>query len=296
MTNSLFAGIIAYTITPFDDSTEQINLEVMYQVIDNLLDSGADAIAALGSAGECAYLNDQEWELVAEKTINHVAKRAPVIIGISELTTKKALERAAFAKRIGADAIMVSPFSYYKLTEDEIFTHYQTISNTVSIPIMVYNNPATCGVDMTPKFMLEMIEKIEHAQMIKESSGDIERMHMIKQYSNGTVPFFNGCNYIALEALKAGAQGWCTVAPSLIGNLPKRLFEAVKSKDKQIATALFEKQLPLLTFIVNHGLAASVKSGLGMNNVNAGSARLPLKPLPENQLNELRIILSNIKR
>lgn len=294
MTAKQFSGIVAYTITPFSLGDGQVNLEVMYNVIDDLITTGANAIAALGSAGECAYLDDDEWELVARQTISHVEGRVPVIVGISELTTIKAVERAIFAEENGADAIMVSPFSYYKLSEEEIFEHYAAISARISIPIMVYNNPATCGVDMSPEFMLSMIDNIENATMIKESTGDIQRMHRIYSLSNGSVPFFNGCNYIALEALNAGAEGWCTVAPSLIGDLPKRLFDAVKKGEAEKSKALFYQQLALLEFIVKGGLASTVKSGMEMKGISVGHARRPLKPLSEEKKQELKNILASI--
>jgi len=290
MTKSTLAGIIAYTVTPFSSDGEQINLEALYLLIDELIDSGANAIAALGSAGECAYLDDDEWALVASQTIKHVDGRVPVIVGISELTTKKAVARAIFANEIGADAIMVSPFSYYRLSEDEIYDHYAAISAAISIPIMIYNNPATCGIDMSPEFMLSMVNEIENANMIKESTGDIQRMRKLHRLSKGTVPFFNGCNYIALDALNAGATGWCTAAPCLIGNLPKQLLETVEKGEPNKAKDLFEKQLPLLEFIVNGGLASTVKAGLEMKGIHAGAARRPLKPLT----NEKKQILESI--
>lgn len=296
MNNKSLSGIIAYTVTPFFNGDEQVNLDALNLLIDELIYSGANAIAALGSAGECAYLNDDEWALVASHTIKYVNGRVPVIIGISELTTKKAVARAIYANEIGADAIMVSPFSYYRLSEDEIYDHYAEISAAISIPIMIYNNPTTCGVDMSPEFMLSMVDKIENASMIKESSGDIQRMRSIHRLSNGTVPFFNGCNYIALDAINAGATGWCTAAPCLIADLPKQIFTAVKQGESEKARALFECQLPLLEFIVNGGLASTVKAGLEMKGLHAGVARRPLKPLTVEKKQILENILKTIEQ
>ena len=85
-----------------------------------------DAIAALGSAGEAAYLSEEEWKQVAEYTVKYVAGRVPVVIGIAELTTEQAVKYAQHAHNIGADVIMLSPFSYYKLSEAEIFQHYSS--------------------------------------------------------------------------------------------------------------------------------------------------------------------------
>lgn len=290
MINNKLSGIIAYTITPFSTKNDLINFEVLYKIIDDLIMTGANAIAALGSAGECVYLEDDEWMLVASKTIQHVNGRVPVVIGISELTTKKAVSRAVFANKIGADVIMVSPFSYYKLSEDEIYDHYAAISAEVSIPIMIYNNPATCGVDMSPEFMLSMINDIKNAAMIKESSGDIQRMHRLYSLSNGLVPFFNGCNYIALEALNAGARGWCTVAPCLIADLPKQLFDTINIGETEKSKTLFYQLLPFLEFMVKEGLASTVKAGLEMKGMPVGYARRPLKPLSI----EKRQVLENI--
>ena len=294
MSTDTLAGVIAYTVTPFTDDGDQVNLEALYLLIDDLIDSGADAIAALGSAGECAYLDDDEWALVATQTVKYVNGRVPVIVGISELTTKKAISRAVFANKIGADAIMVSPFSYYRLSEDEIYDHYAAISAAISIPIMIYNNPATCGVDMSPEFMLSMVNEIEHTSMIKESTGDIQRMRKLHRLSRGTVPFFNGCNYIALDALNAGATGWCTAAPCLIGGLPKQLLDAVNKDELARAKVLFEKQLPLLEFIVNGGLASTVKAGLDIKGIHAGFARRPLKPLTNEKKQILESILQKV--
>lgn len=294
MTKKALSGVIAYTVTPFTQGDEQINLEALRSLIDDLIDSGADAIAALGSAGEGAYLDDDEWKLVASETIKHVNERVPVVIGIAELTTKKAVSRALFANELGAEAVMVSPFSYYRLSEDEIYDHYAAISAAVSLPIMVYNNPATCGVDMSPEFMLSMIDTIDNVTMIKESTGDIQRMRTIHRLSSGSIPFFNGCNYIALDALNAGAVGWCTAAPCLIGNLPKQLFVSVQKGQIEKSKALFERQLPLLEFIVNGGLASTVKAGLDIKGLPVGVARRPLKPLTNDKKKTLERILLKV--
>ena len=290
------SGIIAYPVTPFSDDNKDVDVDKLGVVIDVLLASKVDGIAALGSAGEAAYLSEAEWQQVAEFTVQYVAKKTlerkvPVIIGIAELTTEQAIKRAQYAAEIGADMIMVSPFSYYKLSEEELFLHYESISNATSLPIMIYNNPATCGIDMSPQFMLHMVSKIENASMIKESTGDIQRMHKIYTLSQGKVPFFNGCNHMALEALNAGASGWCTAAPCLIGEQPKKLFDAVKQGESEKAKTLFYQQYEFLEFIVKAGLAAAIKSGFSLQGNQLGGPRKPLLPLTELDKEELKGML-----
>ena len=285
------SGIIGYSITPFNDEDGQVDYENLAPVIDTLLDAQVDAIAALGSAGEAAYLTTTEWQQVAEYTVKRVDGRVPVVIGIAELTTAEAINRAKFAYQIGADMIMVSPFSYYKLNEEELFLHYQSISNATPLPIMIYNNPATCGVDMSPQFMLRMVSDIKNACMIKESTGDIQRMHKIYKLSKGKVPFFNGCNHMALEARTAGASGWCTVAPCLIGKQTKYLFDAVQQQDNHKASELFYQQYEFLEFIVKSGLAAAVKSGFSIQGTPMGGPRKPLLPLTATAQQQLKTLL-----
>ncbi|SIT13869.1 4-hydroxy-tetrahydrodipicolinate synthase [Thalassolituus maritimus] len=288
------SGIIAYPITPFTNDGRDIDFHTLGKTIELLIDNGSDAIAPLGSTGESAYLSQDEWRQVAKFSVEKVAKRVPVVVGISELTTQLATEKAMFAESIDADVIMVIPVSYWKLSDQEIQSYYRTIAESTTLPIMIYNNPATSGVDMAPELIVTMFKEIPNVTMVKESSGDIQRMHKIFELTSGQLPFFNGCNPLALEALCAGASGWCTAAPNLIGALPKQLYESVINKELSVARNLFYRQLPLLRFIVSGGLPKMVKAGLALNGIDAGSPRKPLLEANEDEIKALEILLSNI--
>jgi 4-hydroxy-tetrahydrodipicolinate synthase len=111
------------------------------------------------------------------------------VVGVSDLTTAKTTRRAQYAQHAGADAVMVSPVSYRKLSEREILKHFLSIGDAIGIPIMAYNNPATSGVDMAPELLIRMSETIENVSMVKESTGDLSRMQRIDQLSGGRLPF-----------------------------------------------------------------------------------------------------------
>ncbi|MBN7819577.1 dihydrodipicolinate synthase family protein [Bowmanella yangjiangensis] len=271
------SGIIAYPVTPFHSGNGEINLAALTQSLEHLIEQDCDAIAPLGSTGESAYLSLAEWMNVAECSVKTVNKRLPVIIGISELTTSAAIVKAKYAERIGADAIMVIPVSYWKLTDSEIQAYYQAIADSTSLPIMVYNNPGTSGVDMSPELIVKMAAEIDNVCMVKESSGDIQRMHKIFSLSQGKLPFYNGCNPLALEALCAGASGWCTAAPNLLGKHPKALYQAVRCGELEKARQHFYQQLPLLHYIVAGGLPKTIKAGLSLLGIDAGIPRQPLQ-------------------
>ena len=288
-------GIIGYTITPFGAHGEGLNLPALGQSIDRLIDSGVHAIAPLGSTGEGAYLSDAEWDQVAEFSIKHVAKRVPTIVSVSDLTTAKAVRRARFAEAHGADVVMVLPASYWKLTEAEILAHYRAIGESIGVPIMLYNNPATSGTDMPVELILRIVREIDNVTMVKESTGDIQRMHKLHVLGEGQVPFYNGCNPLALEAFAAGAKGWCTAACNLIPELNLELYHAVLAGDLEQAKTLFSRQLPLLEFILKGGLPATVKAGLTLTGLDAGEPRRPVFALDQQNIEKLQELLAQLR-
>lgn len=281
-------GIIAYPVTPFKADSQQLDLEALSISLNTLLESQCDAIAPLGSAGESAYLSWQEWQQVAQTTIEVVNQRVPVILGISELTTAMAIQKAKKAEELGADVIMVIPVSYWKLTNQEIYDYYQQIAASVKLPIMVYNNPATSGIDMSPELIVKMFNEIDNICMVKDSTGDIQRMHKFHALSRGKLPFYNGSNPLALEAFCAGATGWCTAAPNLLGDLPKQLYQAMQQGDLPKAQAIFYQQLPVLSFIVKGGLPKTVKAGLNLLGFSVGSPRPPLQSATGAEIEQLK--------
>ena len=292
MTAPKIHGIIAYPVTPFagDDTIDTKRLAAL---VEKLVDSGVHAIAPLGSTGELAYLEEAEFDSVVDTTITTVDGRLPVVVGVSDVTTAKTIRRARYAQQAGADAVMVLPVSYWKLSEREIVQHYRSIGEAIGVPIMAYNNPATSGVDMRPELLVGMFDTIENVTMVKESTGDLSRMQRIAELSGGKLPFYNGSNPLVLDALTAGASGWCTAAPNLRPQPCIDLYDAVRAGDLEKAQAIYDDLGPLLEFIVAGGLATTVKAGLDLLGFPVGDPRAPLLPLDDGARAELQGLLTN---
>jgi 4-hydroxy-tetrahydrodipicolinate synthase len=282
-------GIIAYPITPFT-SSGTVDLPKYKELLERMVSAGVHAVAPLGSAGVLPYLSDLERETIVGATMEQVAGRVPVMIGVSSLTTERVVHHARFAEKMGAAAVMVIPMSYWKLTEAEIFTHYDTVASAISLPIMAYNNPATGGLDMAPEFLAKLL-KIPNVTMIKESTGDVNRLHRLVQAAGEDVAFYNGSNPLALDAFVAGARGWCTAAPNLIPQLNLDLYAAIQRGNLADALAVFRKQLPLLQFIVAGGLPRTVAAGLKIMGIDAGYQRAPLADISDADKERLAGIL-----
>lgn len=283
-------GIIAYPITPFDANGD-VDTATLTALLEKLIAAGVHAIAPLGSTGESAYLTEAEFDSVVDTTVSTVDHRVPVIVGAGDLTTANTVRRARYAQRAGAGAVMILPVSYWKLSPREIIQHYTTVAAALDIPIMAYNNPATSGVDMSPELLVQMFTDIDNVTMVKESTGDLDRMLRIKELTGDTLPFYNGSNPLILDALIAGASGWCTAAPNLRPQPCLDLYAATQAGDYDTAETIYDDLSPLLRFIVAGGLPTTVKAGLNLLGSGVGDPRPPLLPLDEAGLSELRSLL-----
>jgi 4-hydroxy-tetrahydrodipicolinate synthase len=283
-------GIIAYPITPFGRDGG-VDTAALTTLLEKLIGAGVHAIAPLGSTGEAAYLTEDEFDSVVDTTVTTVGHRVPVIVGASDLTTANTVRRARYAQHAGADVVMILPVSYWKLSTREITQHYATVAAALDIPIMAYNNPATSGIDMSPELLVQMFTEIDNLTMVKESTGDLERMLRIKELTGNTLPFYNGSNPLILDALTAGASGWCTAAPNLRPQPCLDLFAATQAGDYDAARAIYEDLSPLLRFIVAGGLPTTVKAGLNLLGTHVGDPRPPLLPLDEAGVDEIRALL-----
>lgn len=290
MSKNKLEGIIAYPITPYDEN-DHINLTAFEDIVANLIKSQADAICVLGSAGENSYLELEEWKSVLQSAKNCIPNHIPLVVGLCELKTKNAINKAKLAQAAGADILMVIPASYWKLTDDEIFDYYKAIADEIELPIMLYNNPTTSGVDISPELIFKIYNEINNIQYLKESTGDLKRICKIINLTKHKLPIFLGSNPHALDALAIGVSGWCTAAPNLIGTLPKELYQAIQNQDLCLARKLFHMQFPLLEFITSNGLVRTVKYGYKLLGKDYGKPRLPLKELDVNKQEVLKEIL-----
>ena len=146
---------------------------------------------------------------------------------------------------------------------------------------------------MTPDFLAKLLQ-IPNVTMIKESTGDVNRLHRLVQVAGSDVAFYNGSNPLALDAFIAGARGWCTAAPNLIPQLNLDLYAAVERGDLPTALTLFRKQLPLLQCIVQGGLPRTIAAGLEILGIDAGALRAPLAELSAADKERLAGILRQI--
>jgi 4-hydroxy-tetrahydrodipicolinate synthase len=190
---------------------------------------------------------------------------------------------------------MVLPGSYWKPSEREILKHFLSICAHDRDSDHAHNNPATSGIDMSPELLVRIFDTTDNISMVKESTGDLSRTQRIDQLGGGRLRFYNGSNPLVLDALWAGAAGWCTAAPCLRPQPWIDLYDAVRASEFPRAQTIYTELKPLLEFIVAGGLATTAKAGLALIGAGVGDPRRPLLPLDDEGRAALQKLLTSVQ-
>jgi 4-hydroxy-tetrahydrodipicolinate synthase len=272
-----FRGTYTVMITPFDERGE-VDVAALRAFVDWQIAEGIHGLIPLGSTGEFLSLSDDENALVAETVICQAAGRVPVLVGTGAEDTREVVRLSRRAETLGADGVMIIPPFYSTPTEDELFTHYRTVSDAIGIPIMVYNNPATANVDLRPE-LVARLSTIDNCRYIKESTLEVTRIRDIIRLCGDRMTVFGGI--LGFESFVEGASGWVAVASNVAPGALARLFE-LGADDSRIGEArkLYLQQLPLIEFVGGQAYVAGTKALLNHMGFRAGAPRPPRLPLP----------------
>jgi 4-hydroxy-tetrahydrodipicolinate synthase len=201
-----FRGSYTVMVTPFTEDGAAIDVPALKRFLDWQLQVGVPGIIILGTSGEFLTITDAERELYIETTVKHIAGRIPVLVGTMNAHTPNAVRYSRQAEQLGADGLMIIPPYYYTPTEDEIFNYYKAISEAVSLPIMLYNNPFTSNVDMSAKLVARLTRAFQNIRYIKEASMDVARVFDIIEETEGVMNVFAGERVV--ESYLLGAVGY----------------------------------------------------------------------------------------
>jgi len=244
-----------------------------------LIDNGCTGIVALGSLGEGATLTFEEKSEILETCVSAVSNRAPVVAGISALSTAEAVKLAGNAISRGCQGLMVLPPYVYTGDWREMKTHVAAIMRATDLPCLLYNNPIAYGTDFLPEQIRKLAAEHENLKAVKESSGDIRRVTAIRGVVGDRLEVFVGLDDAIVEGVAVGASGWIA---GLVNALPKEsvaLFQRAKNGEREQAFELYKWFLPLLrmdTVPKFVQLIKLVQQEVGMGNARVRAPRLEL--------------------
>lgn len=255
-----------------------IDLGDTQRVVDDLINDGVTGVIALGTVGENNSLDFDEKTRVLRAIVEVVAGRVPVITGVSEYDTRRAVRYARAAEDVGADGLMLLPPMVYVPKPAELAAHFKGVAGNTGLPIMLYNNPPAYRTMIDSNVLAELVD-VPNIVAIKESAPDTRRFTDIRTAFGDRFVLFAGLDDVALEGLYLGAQGWVS---GLTNAFPKESVELVAAFDRgdhAKAMEIYRWFMPLLHLDAEHDLVQSIK--LAEQVMGRGSERVlpPRYPL-----------------
>src|SRR5690606_21322617 len=239
-----WTGVFPAVTTQFA-SDESLDLEATQAHVRMLVEAGVDGLVMLGTLGEATTLEPEEKRDLARATLEAVEGRVPVLAGVAEFSTRAACRLAEDMQALGCAGLMVLPAMVYRSDAAETMAHFRAVARASDLPVMVYNNPVTYGVDVTPAMFAELADE-ETLIAIKESSDDPRRITDLVNAVGERYSLFCGVDDLALEAGLLGATGWVAGLANAFPEETVRLWRLIREERWREARELFRWFTPIL--------------------------------------------------
>src|SRR5271165_415503 len=237
-------GVFPAATTEFHQD-QAIDIKSTLAHLDTMIDAGIHGLIMLGTVGENCSLEYSEKLELLKATVAHVAGRVPVLSGVAECTTALACRFARDAQRAGVMGLMVLPAMVYKSDPRETMTHFRTVAAASDLPIMVYNNPVSYHVDITPEMFADLADEKKFVA-IKESSENVRRITDLKNICGERYLLFCGVDDLVLESFVLGVDGWVSGLVNAFPHENRLLWDLAKSGRMDEALKVYRWYTPLL--------------------------------------------------
>ena len=290
----MFRGTFTALVTPFRDGA--IDVPAFEQLIETQIAAGITVIVAIGTTGESPTLSHEEREQAIRVAVAKANKRCLVLAGTGSNSTQHAIADTKRAGELGVDAaLLVGPY-YNKPSQEGLFRHFKAIADATSLPIMLYNIPGRCGVDIMPETVARLAKECRNIVSIKEASGSVERVGELRRQLPDAFTILSGDDSLTLPFMAVGAAGVVSVASNLFPSEVCGLVRAAESGDLKLAEKLHRKLLPLFKDLFIEPNPVPVKAALGWRGVMSSEVRLPLCEMDEANQSRLRKTLEEFEQ
>jgi 4-hydroxy-tetrahydrodipicolinate synthase len=290
----MFRGTFTALVTPFRDGG--IDTSAFEKLIEAQIAAGITGIVAVGTTGESPTLSHEEREQVIRLAVATAKKRCQVLAGTGSNATHHAVADTKAAENLGADgALLVAPY-YNKPSQEGLFRHFKTVADATPLPIMLYNIPGRCGVDIAPDTVARLAKECGNIVSIKEASGSVERVSELRARLPESFTILSGDDSLTLPFMSVGAVGIVSVASNLFPAEICALVHAYQSGDAKLAENLHRKLFPLFKDLFIEPNPVPVKTALGWRGAMSGECRLPLCEMSEANQARLRKSLAEFEQ
>jgi 4-hydroxy-tetrahydrodipicolinate synthase len=270
----MFRGIYTALVTPFRDGA--IDAPALERLIESQIAAGITGVIAVGTTGESPTLSHDEREQVIRLTVEIADRRCHVLAGTGSYSTSDAIAATRAAEKMGVDgALIVAPY-YNKPSQEGLFRHFQAIARATALPIMLYNIPGRCGVDIGPDTVERLAYDCGNVVSIKEASGSVDRVSELRVRMPEAFTILSGDDGLTLPFLAAGAVGVVSVASNLLPAEVCMLVNAFRSGDIATAQKMHRQLGAIFKDLFIEPNPVPVKTALAWRGVMSNEVRLPL--------------------
>jgi 4-hydroxy-tetrahydrodipicolinate synthase len=282
----MFRGTFTALVTPF--RIGEIDVAALERLIEAQIAARITGIVAVGTTGESPTLSHKEREQVIEMAVKIANKRCLVLAGTGSYSTREAIAATKRAEEIGVDAALVVAPYYNKPSQEGLFRHFQAIAETTSLPIVLYNIPGRCGVDIAAETVERLASNCSNIVCIKEASGSVDRVGELRSRLPHEFTILSGDDSLTLPFMSIGAVGVVSVASNLIPGEVCALVRAQETGDVKSARKLHQKLLPLFKDLFIEPNPVPIKMALAWRGLMSPEVRLPLCEMTEANQERLR--------
>jgi len=286
-------GLGVALVTPFDPKKE-IDYNATKQLIEFLIQGGANFLVVLGTTGEAATLSEKEKKAFVKFVVKQAGKRVPIIVGVGGNSTAHVIETLDSYDYDDIDAILsVTPY-YNKPSQKGLELHFKEIASKSPVPVILYNVPGRTGVNMSAETTLKLAQ-VPNIIGIKEASGNLNQLSYILRDKPESFLVMSGDDGLALPQLAMGIDG----VISVLGNaFPKPFSEMIKfglAGNFVEARKINNKLIEITDALFVEGNPAGIKAALSIQGIIENCLRLPLAPVSESTFNKLALLIKNFK-
>ncbi len=286
MSEPRFGRMIPAMVTPMKENLE-LDLDRAQQLADRLVVGGADGIIVNGTTGESPTVFYPDKIELFRAVVSAVDGRIPVVANVGDNCTADTVSFADDVSKLGVDGFMCVVPYYNKPPQEGLYQHFSTIAKSVELPVVLYNIPGRCSINMTAETTLRLAHDIDNIVAVKEASGDMDQVKAIVDGAPEGFCVYSGDDSATMDIMKLGGVG----VISTIGNVaPARMKEIVDfcaaGKWEEAATAN-ERLMPLMEGLFKTANPILVKEALKLAGFPVGGVRLPLVDATPEQSAEL---------
>src|SRR4051812_8999467 len=271
--NVTWHGVFPALTTQFRND-QSLDIAATARHLERLIEAGIHGVVLLGTVGENTALEYQEKLTVVRELLAVVRGRIPVLTGVAEYTTALGCRYARDVEQLGIGGLMVLPGMVYKSDERETIAHFRTIAGATGLPIMIYNNPVSYGVDVPPEAFAQLAD-VPNLVAIKESSENVRRITDLVNIVGDRFILFAGVDDLVLESILLGAQGWISGLVNAFPAENRALWDLSTSGQWEEARELYRWYTPLLHLDTKIKLVQYIKLAMAETGLGSEMTRAP---------------------